>query len=68
MILAKPLLLPSNNIPYNGVIEVREPLVEFLISVNLPFLNSSENDILYSLIKNYTSVKNPLNLKKILYI
>jgi len=62
MILAKPLLLPSNNIPYNGVIEVREPLVEFLISVNLPFLNSSENDILYSLLKNYTSVKNPLNL------
>ena len=60
--LIKPLLLPSNNIPYEGIIEVKEPLIEFLIALNSGFLNSSENDILYSLIKNYTSIKNPLDL------
>lgn len=60
--LIKPILLPSNNIPYNGIIEIREPLVEFLVAIDGTFLNSSENDILYSLIKNYTSISNPLEL------
>ena len=60
--LVKPILLPSNNIPYSGIIEIREPLVEFLIAIDGTFLNSSENDILYSLIKNYTSISNPLEL------
>ena len=58
----KPLLLPSNNVPYDSIVSVKEPDVEFLLQLRTAFLDSSENEIIYSLIKKYTNIEDPKNL------
>lgn len=58
----KPLLLPSNNVPYDSVISVREPNVEFLLQLKTAFLDSSENELIFSLIKRYTNIEEPKKL------
>ena len=60
----KPLLLPSNGIIYDKIIEIKEPTVAFMLSIKSGWLSSSENELIYSLIKEHTSFKNP---EKILY-
>jgi hypothetical protein len=66
----KPILLPSNNIVYNSVIEIKEADISFLLKLKTSFLDSSENDLIYSIIKDYTNVKDPKKLyyKDIQYI
>jgi hypothetical protein len=66
----KPILLPSNNIVYNSVIEIKEIDVAFLIQLRASFLNSSETELTYALIKQYTNIKEPKKLfyKDIQYI
>ena len=60
----KPLLLPSNGITYSKIIEIKEPTVSFLLALKRGWLSSSENELIYCLIREYTSFKNP---EKILY-
>lgn len=55
----KPLLLPSNNVPYNSLIHVREPDISLLLALKGNFLNSSESDLYFSIIKKYTSIEYP---------
>lgn len=57
--LSKPLLLPSNGIPYNKIIQIKEPTVSFILANSSGWLSSSENELVYSLIKEYTNIKNP---------
>lgn len=61
---SKPLLLPSNGIIYDKIIEIKEPTVAFMLSIKSGWLSSSENELVYCLIKEHTSFKNP---EKILY-
>jgi hypothetical protein len=58
----KPLLLPSNNIPYNGLIHVKEPDISLLLMLKGSFVNSSEVDLYFSVIKKYTSIEKPEEL------
>ena len=60
----KPILLPSNNVVYDSIIEIKEADLSFLIGLKTLFLDSSENDLIYSIIKKYTNIKDP---KKIYY-
>ena len=66
----KPILLPSNNVVYNSIIEVKELDVSFLVELKTNFLDLSENDLIYSIIKRYTNIKDPgkLYYKDIQYI
>lgn len=66
----KPILLPSNNVLYNSIIEIKEIDVSFLIQLRGSFLNSSETELTYSLIKKYTNIKDPMKLfyKDVQYI
>jgi hypothetical protein len=66
----KPLLLPSNNVIYNSVIEIKELDVSFLLELKTSFLDLSENDLIYSIIRKYTNVIDPKKLyyKDIQYI
>ena len=58
----KPLLLPSNNVPYNSIVSVSEPKLELLLQLKTAFLDSSENELIFSLIKKYTNVEDPKEL------
>jgi len=55
----KPILLPSNNIVYNSLIEIKELDVSFLLELKTGFLDFSENDLIYSIIKRYTNIIDP---------
>lgn len=58
----RPILLPSNNVVYNSIIEIKELDVAFLVELKTGFLDLSENDLIYSMIKNYTNVSDPKKL------
>ena len=58
----RPILLPSNNVVYNSIIEIKELDVAFLIELKTGFLDLSENDLIYSMIKNYTNISDPKKL------
>jgi hypothetical protein len=66
----KPILLPSNNVVYNSIIEVKELDVSFLVELKTNFLDLSENDLIYSIIKRYTNIKDPAKIyyKDVQYI
>ena len=55
----KPLLLPSNGIPYNKLIEIKEPDVSFLLRMAGSFLSINETELIYSILKKYTNIKDP---------
>jgi hypothetical protein len=66
----KPILLPSNGIPYDPIIHIREPNVSLLLAMRTNFLSNSENDIMFSIIKKFSSIESPENLyyKDIQYV
>ena len=66
----KPILLPSNGVPYNELIHLKEPTISLLLYSKSNFLAASENDLVLSILKEYTSIKNPENFyyKDIQYI
>lgn len=55
----KPILLPSNGIPYDPIVYLKEPDVSLLLTLKTGFLKNSENDIIFSVIKKFTSIKHP---------
>jgi hypothetical protein len=58
----KPLLLPSNNVPYDSIVSIKEPDVSFLLQLKTSFLDSSEIEMIYALIKKYTDIVDPKKL------
>jgi hypothetical protein len=55
----KPVLLPSNGIPYDPIIHIMEPDVSLLLSIKNNFINNSESELIFSVIKKYTSIEYP---------
>jgi hypothetical protein len=58
----RPLLLPSNNVVYNSLIEIKELDISFLLQMRSSFLDASESDLVYSIIKKYTNIYDPHKL------
>lgn len=66
----KPILLPSNGVPYDSLIHIKEPTISLLLYSRSNFLSNSESDLILSVLKKFTSIEKPEELyyKDVQYI
>lgn len=51
--------LPSNGLSYSDIVEIKELDFNYMLSADAPFVTSSETDLMYYTIRNYSNVASP---------
>lgn len=54
--------LPSNGLSYSDIVEIKELDFNYMLSADSPFVTSSETDLIYYTIRNYSNFEKPENL------